>query len=47
LTGTIKIRGTNLATFGSKPEIKRNLIIEVEINHQKIRFKMYLIPDLE
>jgi hypothetical protein len=47
LTGTIKISGTNLATFGSKPEIKRILIIEVETNHQKIRFNRYLKPDLE
>jgi hypothetical protein len=47
LTGTIKISGTNLATLGSRPDTRRIFIIEVETDHQNIRFKRYLKPDLE
>jgi hypothetical protein len=45
--GTIKTSGTNLAIFGSRPDTKSILIIEVETNHQKMRFNKYLKPDLE
>ena len=45
--GTIKISGTNLAIFGSKPDTSANLIIEVETNHQKIRFSKYFALDFE
>jgi hypothetical protein len=39
--------GTNLAILGSISSTISALIIEVEISHQKIKFKMYLNPDLE
>jgi len=45
--GTIKTSGTNLAIFGSKPDTKIILIIDVETNHQKIRFIKYLKPEFE
>jgi hypothetical protein len=47
LTGTIKTSGTNLATFGSNPDTRRIFIVEVETNHQNMRFIRYLKPDLE
>jgi hypothetical protein len=45
--GTIKTSGTNLAIFGSNPDTKSILMTDVEINHQKIRFNMYLKLDRE
>jgi len=39
--------GTNLAILGSTPKTTKPLIIEVDTNHQKIKFIRYLVPELE
>ena len=45
--GIIKTSGASFATFGSISNTTNALIIEVDTNHQKVKFSKYIAPDLE